>query len=42
MPDSSQFDPQVVQALLQAGMGELIRNDSAMSEHAIPLSYAAM
>jgi len=41
MPDGSQFAPQVVGSLLQAGTGELVRNDSAMSEHAIPLSYAA-
>jgi hypothetical protein len=42
MPDGSQFDPQVVQALPQTGMGGLIRDDSAMSGHAIPLPYAAM
>lgn len=42
MPDGSPFDLWVVQALLKAGMRELYRNDGAMSEHAIPLSYAAM
>lgn len=38
----SQFDPQIVEAFLRAGIGGLILDDSAMREHATPLSYAAM
>jgi putative nucleotidyltransferase with HDIG domain len=38
----SQFDPQVVQAFLRAGIGGDIRDDSATRERAVPLSYAAM
>jgi HD-GYP domain-containing protein (c-di-GMP phosphodiesterase class II) len=38
----SQFDPQVVEAFLRVGTKGLIRDDSAMREHAVPLPYAAM
>jgi hypothetical protein len=38
----TQFDPQVVEAFLRAGIGGDIRDDSAPREHAVPLSYAAM
>jgi HD-GYP domain-containing protein (c-di-GMP phosphodiesterase class II) len=37
-----QFDPQVVEAFLCAGIGGDIRDDSATREHAAPLSCAAM
>jgi HD-GYP domain-containing protein (c-di-GMP phosphodiesterase class II) len=38
----SQFDPQVVEALLRLGISDLVRDEDTMREHAVPLSYAAM
>ena len=38
----SQFDPQVVEALLRLGISGLVRDEDTMREHAVPLSYAAM
>ena len=38
----SQFDPQIVEAFLRVGMGDISRDESTVGEHAIPLSYAAM
>jgi HD-GYP domain-containing protein (c-di-GMP phosphodiesterase class II) len=38
----SQFDPQVVEALLRLGISDLVRDKDTMREHAVPLSYAAM
>ena len=38
----SQFDPQVVEALLRLGISDLVRDKDTTREHAVPLSYAAM
>jgi HD-GYP domain-containing protein (c-di-GMP phosphodiesterase class II) len=38
----SQFDPQVVEALLRLAISDLVRDEDTMREHAVPLSYAAM
>jgi HD-GYP domain-containing protein (c-di-GMP phosphodiesterase class II) len=38
----SQFDPQIVEAFLGVGIENIIRDDSIVGEHAIPLSYVAM
>ena len=37
----SQFDPQIVEAFLGVGMESLVRDESTVGEHAIPLSYVA-
>ena len=38
----SQFDPQVVEALLRLGISDLVRDKDTTREHTVPLSYAAM
>lgn len=38
----SQFDLQVVEALLRLGISDLVRDKDTTREHAVPLSYAAM
>lgn len=38
----SQFDPQIVEAFLGVGIEGLVRDESTVGEHAIPLSYVAM
>ncbi len=38
----SQFDPQVVEALLRLGISDFVRHEDTTREHAVPLSYAAM
>jgi hypothetical protein len=42
MPDGSQFDPQVVEALLRLAISDLVRDEDTTREQAVPLSYAAM